>query len=193
MKHSIEELIALAHTYFPKGMTPSDPGYAQTREVRNQREPRVPASAKYDTWRAMLARLDARFPRDRFPGVTLANHSLFLQVATASTSDRCFTGTFWLPPQSVEERDRELSFFVSFVVPYYVIRGMRMVLNGETTQQGKPAVDVDWSFAISPADEPLRQGHRRGDRGDLPRSPAHAARGGAHHRPRCRRRAWLVR
>lgn len=116
MKHTTEQLIAIAHEYFPRGMSFADPGYLETPEVQRQKAARVPAGARYDEWRALLTRLRARFPD---AGVT--NGSLFLQVALATLHDRCFDGRINVPPRDEDEKQHYLEFYVSFVVPYYII------------------------------------------------------------------------
>jgi hypothetical protein len=80
----------------------------------------------------MLRRLRARFPEEQFPGVTVDNLSLFLQVPEASNSDRCYTGEIWLPGPEAEHH--KLLFLVSFVVPYYVICSSRTLEDRETTE-----------------------------------------------------------
>lgn len=122
MKHSIRELIATAHEYFPRGIARDDPRYEQTPEVLHQKAARVPVSAQYNRWRAMLQRLEARFPEDQFPGVDIQNNSLFLQGASVGTPwDRCFTGALGLPPRTPDETHHALEFLVSFVVPCYIV------------------------------------------------------------------------
>jgi hypothetical protein len=145
MKHSVEDLLATAYDYFPRGLTCEDPEYKQTPELLRQKAARVPASARYEDWRAMLRRL-----RERFPGVLVDNGSLFLQVATTTDLDRCFTGKIWLPARSPTEKHHELEFLVSFVVPYYVICCVRHVFVSHAG--GSPDVEIEKSFDL-PADD----------------------------------------
>jgi hypothetical protein len=133
MNHTLQELVAAANEYFPKGIPGSDPMYGQTPEARRQKAARASASARYDDWQAMLSRLADRFPADQFPGVAPDNWSTFLQVAEATTRDRCYTGVLWLPSSSPEKRGPKLEFLVSFVVPYYVIYSSRLVEDVEKT------------------------------------------------------------
>ena len=116
MKHTTEQLIAIAHEYFPRGMSYADPGYLETPEVQRQKAARLPASARFDEWRALLARLRARFPDS---GVM--NGSPFLQVALATLHDRCFDGRIDVPPRDEDEKQHYLEVYVSFVVPYFII------------------------------------------------------------------------
>lgn len=121
MRHSTNEMIAIAHTYFPRGMRSDDPRYEHTPEVLRQRAVRAPVTGRYEEWRGMLQRLASRFPKETFPDLHVENDSLFLQAATAGTPwDRCFTGQIWLPVREEKERRHFLEFLVSFVVPYYV-------------------------------------------------------------------------
>ncbi len=122
MKHSVDELVAIAHQFFPKGMPGSDPRYSETPEVQRQFAARIPASARYGDWCALLSRLRARFPERDFPGVEVQNLSLFLRVPTAAVYlDRCFSADLLLPVRAPSDEPSRLRFYVSFVVPYYTI------------------------------------------------------------------------
>lgn len=187
MRHTIEELRAIAYEYFPRGIPWGDARYAESPEVQRQKAARIPASAKYDAWRAMLDRLRARFPEDRFPGVQIENGCLFLQAANATNDDRGFTGRIWLPPRGPHETSHHLEFVVSFVVPYFAIRSThaepdptpelppaerpRLVFQGDTCYVLPPdpnAVDdtegptfprtrLVWSFELSPDERPFAE------------------------------------
>ncbi len=126
MKHTIEQLIAIAHEYFPRGMDYTDPGYLETPEAQRQKAARVPASARYDDWRALLARL-----QDRLPDTSVTNGSPFLQVASATLHDRCFDGRIDVPPRHENEKQHYLEVYVSFVVPYYIIRSCSITFPAE--------------------------------------------------------------
>lgn len=154
MKHSVQELIATAYELFPRGIQQGDPAYAQSPELLRQKAARIPASARYDTWRAMLRRLQARFPADQFPGVDVHNESLFLQSPTAGADlDRCYTGALWLPVRAPNEKHHELEFLVSFVVPYYVIYSSRNVLLPQPV--GKLETETERSFDLSADEQPF--------------------------------------
>jgi hypothetical protein len=117
MRHTTEQLIAIAHEYFPRGMSFTDPGYQETPEVQRQKAARIPASARYAEWQAFLSRL-----QDRRPDISVTNGSLFLQVALATLHDRCFDGRIDLPSRDENEKQHYLEVYVSYVVPYYIIR-----------------------------------------------------------------------
>lgn len=122
MRHTAEELLAIAYLYFPRGMQTDDPRYADTPEVARQKAARIPVSDRYNAWRQMLERLRRRFPPDQFPGFRVDDGCPFLAVATAEPLlDRCYTGSLWPPVRSPRERHHSLEFLVSFVVPYYTI------------------------------------------------------------------------
>jgi hypothetical protein len=122
MKHNAEDLLRISYEYFPRGIEQRDPAYEQSPEFFRQKEARIPASDQYETWRGLLRRLSARFPKERFAGVEVSNKSPFLQSPTAGANlDRCFTGELSLPIRSGIETHHWLEFLVSFVVPYYVV------------------------------------------------------------------------
>lgn len=127
MKHSVEELTAIAYQYFPRGMSSSEPLCTETVEYRRRISARARASAEYDVWREMLRRIQARFPQELHPGVMVENRSIFLQSPTAGPSDLCFSGALWLPVSGLEEKQHQLAFLISFVAPYYVVYGSTLV------------------------------------------------------------------
>src|SRR4051812_12233032 len=97
MKHTIEELTAIAYQYFPRGMWGHEPEYARTAEHRRQQEAHAAASAQYGVWRDMLRRIEARLPPDRSPDMYVQNLSLALQSPTVEASDRAYCAYLWLP------------------------------------------------------------------------------------------------
>src|SRR4051794_35114057 len=82
MKHTVEELLAIAYEYFPRGMQTDDPRFPETPEAARQRAARVPASEHYDAWREMLERLRRRFPEEGCQGFSVEDRCPFLKVAT---------------------------------------------------------------------------------------------------------------
>lgn len=120
MKHSLEQLFQEAYRYYPRNSLFPATGAQETLEYRNRLEAHLRASADYEKWRAMILRLSARFPAEQFPGVVLENRVPFLKPPSTSHNSRCFHGSFWLPTRPGESM-HWLGFFVSFVVPYYVI------------------------------------------------------------------------
>lgn len=154
MKLSLQDLEAVVHQYFPRGLTPDDPGYDEAPELARQRAARVPASARYEAWRDMLRRLQARFPEEQFPGVAVESESYFLQSpAAAAHVDRCFTGVMWLPAGSAGEENHRIVFLVSFVVPCYALRSERHV--HMTNSDGTSDLDLQVSFDLSSGERPF--------------------------------------
>jgi hypothetical protein len=147
MKHSMDELFREVYRYYPRnGVFPAT-GAHETPEHRNRVEAAVQASAGYETWRAMLRRLHARFPEDRFPGVVLENRVPFLKPPVTSSSSRSFHASFWLPPRAGESM-HWLAFFVSFVVPYHVVYSLH-------TSQDPAGKGDQVSFEPSPDEQPF--------------------------------------
>ena len=171
MNHTVVDLVAKAHEYFPRGIPSVDPRYGQSPEVLRQKAVRVPVSALYDPWRAMLDRLRLRFPEARVPAVHVENACYFLQVATATNHDRCFTGQIWLPARSPLETHHKLEFLVSFVVPYYVLQSSHFEDDLETpevpaAQRGRIVIEGDTMYVFPPDpnavdDEPKETKRRR--------------------------------
>lgn len=171
MRHSVQELVATAHEYFPRGIPSVDPRYGQSPEVLRQKAVRVPVSAQYVRWRAMLDGLRLRFPEAQFPGVHVENACYFLQVATATNHDRCFTGQIWLPARSPLETHHKLEFLVSFVVPYYVLQSSHFEDDLETPEvpaakRGRIVIEGDTMYVFPPDpnavdDEPKETKPRR--------------------------------
>lgn len=156
MKHSTAELSEIAYSLFPRGIASGDPEYLGTAQYRHQQEAHARASGEYKVWSRILARTEARFPEERFPGVSVENRSLFLQSPTIEAFDRCFSGALRLPVRGPSEKQHRLGFLVSFVVPYYV------VYSGRLAQLDAPRMGMDVenvvSFEMSPDEEPFARG-----------------------------------
>jgi hypothetical protein len=166
MKHTIPELIAIAYRYFPRGKRRSDPEYKHTPEFARQMEARVPASARFRDWRALLHRIQERFPPERFPDLNVENGSLFLQLPDASTIDRCFTGTITIPVHGLWEESAKIEFLVSFVVPYYTIyRSSLYYVEGLT---GPQELEGRFSFDFTAEEAPLVEAIEQEIRADFP-------------------------
>jgi hypothetical protein len=63
-------------------------GYVETEEYRRRFAARATAGADTNVWRAMLRRIGARFPEERYPGVMAEDRSIFLRSPTAGPGDR---------------------------------------------------------------------------------------------------------
>ncbi|MEO7591531.1 MAG: hypothetical protein ABI134_09990 [Byssovorax sp.] len=156
MKHSIEELKAIAYQYFPRDLEGSDTAYEHTEEYRRRQAARARASGDYEVWSRMLDRIEARFPSELHANVLVENLCYFLESPTAGPSDRCFSGALWLATRASEEKQHKLGFLVSFVVPYYVVYSNTLV----SLQQ--PAAERDSErvigFQLSPDEAPFARG-----------------------------------
>jgi hypothetical protein len=153
MKHSVQELVDIAYSYFPRGVLPNDPRYQETPEFLRQKAARVPASERYGEWRALLQRIRTRIAEQHLPKVVVESECYFLQSPTAGANmDRCYTGVVALPVRSPTETHHSLMFFVSFVVPYYVLRS-----EGATSlsaPKGRAGVNLQYSFDLTPDELP---------------------------------------
>jgi hypothetical protein len=114
-KPSFEEFLKVVYQYYPRG--PGNPdhefeGFEQTEEYRRLVAARIRAGTENGPWRAMLDRLEARFPG------MVEDRAFHLP---AGTFDGAYTGKLVLPTLAPEVADHELVFMVSFLVPYYVI------------------------------------------------------------------------
>jgi hypothetical protein len=127
MKHTVDDLVAISQSYFPPGLAPSDPAYEQTQEVRRQKEAHARARVEYGAWRTLLECIGDRFPQEAFPAVSLQNLCMYLQSPDHWAEDRCFSAYLWLPTREAVEVAHNLTFNVSYVVPYYRIRSERNV------------------------------------------------------------------
>lgn len=158
MQHSNKELIDIVYSYFPRGLQGDEPHYKQTPEYLRRMEVRIPASAKFRDWCAMLARLKARFP-EGLRDVGVQNGSPFLASPGAATLDRCFTGALWLPARTSRETHHELEFLVSFVVPYYVVYSSCMVPLAKPfgTRDAEPQISFDYSPDEIPFTEAIKE------------------------------------
>lgn len=125
MNHTVQELIHIARRYFPP-MLAGEPGYDETPEARRRRIASAGARALYPTWTDMLRRIEARFPKDRHPAVLVQNLCMGF-LAPDPLDDRCFSARLGLPVREAVETGHDLTFRVSFVVPYYSIRSTSRV------------------------------------------------------------------
>lgn len=156
MKHTIEELRAVAYHYFTRGGWSGEPDYAQTADFARQQEVHVRGSAGYGVWSAMLDRVAARYCSTQAADLMIENLSLFLQSPTTTPFDRCFTGALWLPVRGVEEKHHALGFSVSFVVPYYVIYSACQIYLDEPVGERESRREI--CFRLSPDELPYARG-----------------------------------
>jgi hypothetical protein len=129
MKHSIEDLLAVVRHHYPRGIPGDDPRYKKTEEWGRLSAARRAAGAADEAWRSMLRRLG-----ERFPECVAQNRSLHLPLGEI---EACYSGFLWrrTPPQG--EHHRDVSFLVSFLVPYYVAYSTRLVDAGVEEEKGE--------------------------------------------------------
>src|SRR5262245_47410337 len=114
MKHSIDELVALARYYQHKAPwwlnQETEGGEEEQRRLAAGRR----AGAKYPEWRAMHGRI-----REQLPTCAVHDFSFYLQGPTSCD------GPFWAelvtPLLPSEIGTDKLTFYVSTLAPYYVI------------------------------------------------------------------------
>lgn len=119
MRHSVEELIEIVYSYYPRGLPSDDPRYRETDEYRRLMAARRRAGASNEPWRAMLRRLG-----DHSPEHSVEDRSLHLQTGKL---DACYAGALSLPSNTPGEHYHYLGFMVSFLVPYYAVYSARSV------------------------------------------------------------------
>lgn len=156
MKHSTEELIAIAYHYFPRGMADDDPLYGQTQEWLRRKSARARASDDYEAWRTMLQRIQKRFPLEPPFGMMVENRSTFLQSPTGGPTERCFSGALWMPAEAPTKANHELGFAVSFIAPCYVIFSSRAVPIDPPI--GMRDTEREVSFDLSSVELPFARG-----------------------------------
>jgi hypothetical protein len=159
MKHSVEELTVIAYRYFPRGIGGSDPIYQETEEYRRRLDTLAMASSEYEVWRSMLLRIQARFSAPIHPGVMVENLSMFMQSPTAGPVDRAFKAALWLPVRGPTEKHHEISFLISFVVPYYTVYSARHVEHPVPPVEGREMYfeiigDTYYAYAEQPPGRP---------------------------------------
>ena len=120
MKHSVDELIDIAHRYYPRGM-PVDDRYKATEESRRLVAARRRAGADSEPWRALLRRLG-----DQFPESIVQDRSSHLPTGDFDAS---YSGEIYRP-KAPGEHDHTVGFLVSILVPYYIVYSARIVGGG---------------------------------------------------------------
>jgi hypothetical protein len=125
MKHSLDDLLAVAYRYYPRGIEADDPRYTETEEHRRLAAARREAAAARAPWRAMLQRLGEAFP-GRYVHDNVAS-------CPADAFRAGYEGLIDLP-KSPDEHGHTVSFRVSFLVPYYVVYSTRTVDVAERTE-----------------------------------------------------------
>jgi hypothetical protein len=130
MKHSIDELLDVVHRHYPPRIPTHDPRYATSEEHQRLVAARKQAGAEQAPWRALLLRLD-----ELFPGNDCQNRSLHLPTGQL---DACYSGSLHLP-KIPGEGPHWLGFFVSFLVPYFIVYSSQLVDDPEAMGARRPA------------------------------------------------------
>jgi hypothetical protein len=147
MKHSIDELIGIAHCYYPQGVPGEDLRYRETEENRQLVAARRGAGANNERWRAMLRRLGEHFSES-----TVQDGSLHLPTGALGAS---YSGDIYLP-NDPGEHSHTVGFQVSFLAPYYIVYSSRVLDDQRTdalraSQDPYACVFVDDTCHILPA------------------------------------------
>lgn len=154
MKHTEQQLIDIAHLYFPQ-LPVTAPGHEQTPEAQRRQGALAVGRAQYPTWVAMLRRIEARFPEGEHPGVSVQNLSMGLLAAGSMVDDLCYSAYLWLPLREAAETSHCLTFRVSFVVPYHSIRSESLVRSRMYyARSGGDDVDRQETFDLAPEEQP---------------------------------------
>jgi hypothetical protein len=119
MKHSIEDLLTVVYGHYPRAIRDDDPRYYESEENRRLAAARRAAATASGPWRAMLERLDARFPE-----CWAQNGSLHLPTGE---NDAGYVGALVRKSTPHGEHSLSVDFGVSFLVPYYIVVGSRVV------------------------------------------------------------------
>jgi hypothetical protein len=158
MMHSVDELVAIVHQYYPRGVAASEPQHNRSEEHRRLREARVQAGTgePYERWYAMLCRIRAQLPSTDF-----MNYSTHLPTGDY---DGGYSARLFLPTVPPNKGTHSLGFLVSFLAPYYVIsRSRSFIIPGTAREPFKDMPEdlpADWStpdemsFELDPEEEP---------------------------------------
>lgn len=150
MRQSLDELLAVVYRFYPRGQRPENPGYKETEEYRRLVQARIQAGNEDLTgtspWCALLSRLSTRFPEH-----AIQNGSFHLPTGGM---DAGHIGLFWLPPRGLWERNHVLGFWISFLVPSYVIYSSAYIIDrASMSEDGFHVI----RFIFSPDEEPYAQ------------------------------------
>lgn len=113
--NDLERLRSIVHSFYPRNLRASDPGYQDTIEHRRLVAARRQAGRDNEAWRNLRERLARRFP-DR----PIQDNSLHLP---GGNWDACYSALLWLAPRPGEPReiDHALGFMLSFIVPHFLV------------------------------------------------------------------------
>lgn len=128
MRHSVNELTDVVYRYYPRGLLSNENCYNEADEYLRLVAARRQAGADNELWRAMLQRLGSNFPQAK-----VQNRSLHLPTGDW---DACYSAFLYLPT-APGEHNHAVGFFVSFLVPYYIVYSSRTVEDLEKIEEMK--------------------------------------------------------
>jgi hypothetical protein len=137
-----DDIIAIVHSYYPRGIESTDPRYRETEETARLAAARHRAGTDRKAWRAVLAQIDAQFPN------AIVDRSLHLAMGMA---DAGYAGALQLPPASGESV-HVLGFVVSLLAPHYVVYSSRIIVSERPADGRIELVFVGDTCHIVPAE-----------------------------------------
>lgn len=126
MKHTAEQLVSLAHDYYPQDAERTGAEREKGPEAQRRVEAHARACGSFGAWVAMLGRLAEKFPEHR-----IENRSIFRQSPGTSVYDLGYSGSFGMPARGPDESYRYIGFIASIVVPYYAIYDLARLASGD--------------------------------------------------------------
>jgi hypothetical protein len=149
MKHSTDELFALIHRYYPRGLRRYDPAIPSTEEYRRRIGARRAALAEYPRFRALLARL-----RARFPGCLVEDQGLYHPLGNF---DACHSGKLVLPTLTPQQGQHALYFWSSFLAPYYLLSSERILYVPRGDERGGYREEKETRYDLTAEEQPYAQ------------------------------------
>jgi hypothetical protein len=143
VKLTLDELLSVVYRFYPREITPEDPGYKDTEEHRRLADARRRSGAEGNPWRVLLDRFSKRVP-----GVSIHNGSLHLFTGGW---DAGYVGALILPTRGPHETHHQVSFLVSFLVPCYVVSSLVIAVAPTTKSSGLAGYT---QFTFTPDEEP---------------------------------------
>lgn len=144
MRQTAAELLATVYQFYPRSLEETDPRYRESEEHQRLVQARRQAGSEGNPWRVLLGRLKLRFP-----SYTVQNNSVHLPTGNY---DAGYSGLLWLPTRGPHEKDHQLGFLISFLVPAYVLYSTVNVF-APTTKSYPIAGYV--SLTLSPDEQPF--------------------------------------
>lgn len=114
MKHTFDELVAIAHHYYPRDIEVGDPAYRSSAAYQRLVASRIQAGTggRKVVWNDFLERAQVRFPSDQVNDDS--SH-----LATGKF-DACYSGAIFRK-KSDGSKLSSIGFLISFVAPFYLV------------------------------------------------------------------------